>query len=60
MAFISNYLLDVSFLEDTTGGVQSPAFPPPLPPGVPLFAGNVRDAEAILRVPLAAHNIHGR
>ena len=58
LAFISNYLLEVSFLEDT--GVQSPVhpgFPPPLPPAVPLVAGDVRDAEAILRVPLAAHSI---
>lgn len=43
LAFISNYLLDVSFLEDT--GVQSPvhpAFPLPLPPTAPLVAGDIR------------------
>jgi len=60
MSFISNYLVDVSFLEDTCAQDPAhPTFPPPLPPAVPLVAGNVRDAEAILRVPLAAHNIPG-
>lgn len=63
LAFISKYLIDVSFLEETRAqGPILPTFTPPVPPDIPpvppACTVSVRDAD-VSRVSLAAHNIPG-